>query len=297
MYEIYSDAYVYSNISSSKLSDYIYLICKKHGSFKKRLSHLLNGKGCPYCVGKGKMNKEIFVNKANEIFNGEYIYDEFEYVNAHTQSYIICKKHGKFVKTPTAHLSGQGCPICTYERLSKENSMGKEMFISKSIDKHGIFYDYTNVEYINNSTDVAIGCPIHGIFYQTPNNHLSGRGCPLCKQSHLERDIKLLLDKIGVDYEFQKRFEWLGKRLLDYYLPKYNIGIECQGKQHFGRGWGEKNFKEVIESDIIKYKLCNENGVKLVYYTNVFEPIEFYDDKIILKNNSEITDYIISLIV
>jgi hypothetical protein len=38
---------------------------------------------------------------------------------------------------------------------------------------------------------------------------------------------------IVVEYEFQKTFKWLvnkSKLFLDFYLPKYNIFIECQGR-------------------------------------------------------------------
>jgi len=30
---------------------------------------------------------------------------------------------------------------------------------------------------------LIITCPEHGEFEQSPNSHLSGRGCPICKSS------------------------------------------------------------------------------------------------------------------
>lgn len=53
-------------------------------------------------------------------------------------------------------------------------------FIKKSNDIHNNKYDYSKVDYINNSTKVCIICPEHGEFWQTPNSHLSGVGCPSC---------------------------------------------------------------------------------------------------------------------
>ena len=53
-------------------------------------------------------------------------------------------------------------------------------FITKARKVHGDKYDYSKVEYINNSTKVCIICPEHGEFWQTPNVHLSGHGCPKC---------------------------------------------------------------------------------------------------------------------
>ena len=45
---------------------------------------------------------------------------------------------------------------------------------------HGNKYDYSKVDYKNNKTKICIICPVHGEFWQTPNSHLSGRGCPKC---------------------------------------------------------------------------------------------------------------------
>ena len=56
-----------------------------------------------------------------------------------------------------------------------------EEFIEKAINKHGLDrYDYSLVKYINARTYVTILCKIHGEFYQVPNSHLHGSGCPLC---------------------------------------------------------------------------------------------------------------------
>ena len=54
-------------------------------------------------------------------------------------------------------------------------------FIEKSRKIHGDKYDYSKVEYVNANTKVRIICPEHGEFWQTPNNHLRGCGCPMCK--------------------------------------------------------------------------------------------------------------------
>ncbi len=53
-------------------------------------------------------------------------------------------------------------------------------FIQKANKIHGNKYDYSLAQYINSSTKTIIICSIHGEFSQTPNNHLSGKGCNLC---------------------------------------------------------------------------------------------------------------------
>lgn len=56
------------------------------------------------------------------------------------------------------------------------DKLNTEVFIERSLKIHGNKYDYSLVNYINNSTKVKIG--LDGIFYeQTPSKHLMGR-CP-----------------------------------------------------------------------------------------------------------------------
>ena len=51
-------------------------------------------------------------------------------------------------------------------------------FITKAREIHGNKYDYSKVDYVNGSIKVCIIDPEYGEFWQTPNNHLKGCGCP-----------------------------------------------------------------------------------------------------------------------
>ena len=54
-------------------------------------------------------------------------------------------------------------------------------------------YNYENVEYTKALNKVEIICPEHGSFFQIPNNHLRGMGCPKCsgnKRKNSEEFIK-----------------------------------------------------------------------------------------------------------
>ena len=56
----------------------------------------------------------------------------------------------------------------------------REEFIKRSREIHGDKYDYSKVDYVNNSTRVCIICPEHGEFWQTPYGHMKGQGCFKC---------------------------------------------------------------------------------------------------------------------
>jgi len=53
-------------------------------------------------------------------------------------------------------------------------------FIERAIIKHNNKYSYLLTNYVNLKTKVKIICPIHGVFEQTPKNHLIGCGCQKC---------------------------------------------------------------------------------------------------------------------
>lgn len=53
-------------------------------------------------------------------------------------------------------------------------------FIRKARMVHLDKYDYSNSIYTGTHNKVEIICPVHGAFFQTATNHLSGKGCKLC---------------------------------------------------------------------------------------------------------------------
>ena len=168
----------------------------------------------------------------------------------------------------------------------------KERFIKKAKKVHGDKYDYSKVEYINNKTPVTIICPIHGKFKQKPNDHLQKRGCPMCNQSKLEREISIFLNENDIKFKQGYHIKWLGLQHLDFYLPKYNIAIECQGEQHyisFKHFGGDKRLNETIERDQRKKQLCEEHGVKLLYFTH-YKDVE--ESEILFKTKEKLLFFI-----
>jgi hypothetical protein len=168
----------------------------------------------------------------------------------------------------------------------------KNTFIEKAKKIHGDKYDYSKVEYIGNHKKVCIICPEHGEFWQTPANHLKGNGCPKCKASKIENNVKNVLNEINVNYLYQYIPSFLnnGKshQSLDFYLPDYNIAIECQGIQHFkpvdfagkGEEWARNLFENNVKRDICKENKCKKHDIKIVY-------INYFDDEKIIREKIE----------
>src|SRR5690606_17003403 len=99
-------------------------------------------------------------------------------------------------------------------------------FIEKSKLKHGNIYDYSLVIYKNNSTKVDIICRIHDVFSQSPDKHMSGQGCPLCKGSRVSKN------KTYSKQSFIDKAKDVHKNFYDYSCSVYknrmtNIDINC----------------------------------------------------------------------
>lgn len=164
-----------------------------------------------------------------------------------------------------------------------------EQFIIDARIAQGYKYIYTEVNYVNQDTEVCIICPKHRIFLCTPANHLKGRGCPICKAESFvyeDRIYRLLIEIFNEkDVIRQYKAEWLtNNKSLDFFLPKYNIAIEHQGSQHFipvkYLGGIEKHLR-CKELDEEKYKECIKNNIKLFYFSYEKNTVpEIYLDKI-----------------
>lgn len=166
-------------------------------------------------------------------------------------------------------LNGHSCPACANMNQGKNRRLTNEQFVEKAKSIHGNKYDYSNTKYINSRTKIEIICPIHGLFIQKPNAHLNNNGCPKCKESLLEKKIRLMLNVNNINYEYQKRFDWLNGKSLDFYLPEYNVAIECQGSQHFIENeFFSDSLNERVERDKNKFKQCNEHKILIYYFSD-----------------------------
>lgn len=275
--EIHGDKYDYSKVEYVNQATKVCIICPKHGEFWLRPSHHINNtgrnkRGCPKCGDEKRRlntrkNTEWFIKKAREIHGDKYDYSKVEYVHSASGVTIICPIHGEFTQTPNRHLSNHGCPQC-----GGNLPLTKDIFIKRVKEIHGNSYDYSKVEFTGNSeSKVCIICPKHGEFWQYAHQHLQGRGCPHCRQSSLEKEVRDFLTKENIKFIAQKRSKWLGRQSLDFYLPDYNIAIECQGIQHFKPSvyfGGQKRYLKTVELDKEKNEKCKKQNISVLYYTH-----------------------------
>lgn len=158
---------------------------------------------------------------------------------------------------------GVESPLSSNELLEKSKKTTLKNITKKFFDKvkENDQYDYSLVEYKTAHTKVKIICKKHGVFEQSPNNHLRGKGCPRCSNivSSGEKEIVSYIKSHGIDVisnsrKIIKPFE------LDVYIKKYDIAIEYNGVY-----WHTVDRKyELYHLD--KLNSCNDKGIKLIQF-------------------------------
>lgn len=304
---VHGDKYDYSKVAYKKSKENVIIICPIHGEFTQTPDNHLHKHGCKYCAIEEQHNEQRkklneFIEQATIKHNGKYDYSKVNYVNNHTKVTIICPIHGEFTQSPKHHLNGKGCRDCSYEERGIKHRLTNEEFIERIKLIHKGKYDYSITKYNGYDNDIEFICPIHGTITQNADSHLHGHGCWKCKTSKLELEMENILKENNIKYIPQcnsRVFSWLGLQSLDFYLPDCNIAIECQGEQHFHSvdfsGVNEaraiEEFNNCVERDSRKKMKCEENGVRLLYFTkkkflkkggNVIEGEYFFNPKKII---------------
>lgn len=254
-----------------------------------------------------KSNKEEFIEKSTKKHNNKYDYSLVEYKNSKTKVKIICKKHSIFEQKPNDHLSGQGCPKCKKEILSKLKKYTTEDFINLSQKTHGNKYDYSLSIYDGTEIEVKIICHKHGIFNQTPHNHISGQGCPICKKENFINCKRFTSQKF-IDLSNKVHKNKYDYSLINYKNNKTKVEIICKKHGIFeqkpilhmlGSGCpkcksskGEQKIIDFLNDNEINYlhqkifdKCKFKNKLRFDFYLPDFEMVIEYDGEQHFKCN------------
>ena len=183
-------------------------------------------------------------------------------------------------------MEGHGCPLCGRENIKSKQSMGIKEFVKRAREIHKDKYDYSKVEYVNSTTKVCISCAQHGDFYQAPNNHLRGQGCPRCKEYKGETQVSEFLKAHNIEFQTQYPIEYEGNikgfTYIDFYLPQHNMFIEYNGMQHYipvEHFGGELKFQQQKKRDQYVRNYCVKNNIQLLeikYGTNIEDELGKY---------------------
>ena len=271
----------------NNVNDKIDIICSKHGHFKQSFwNHAIQGKGCKHCgrertTKASKLTDEEIYKRMNEKYDiGHYTFIDLKNHLLKDKVIIRCKYHGNFTVRLEHFLNGVECQYCK-KRLKNDNDVINELsLIHPELD-----FSITKYSQRDKNYRIDVICPKHGISHLNYYNLRNGKGCDLCKISKLEKECEKYLKINNIKYIREHTFTWLYNPLtkyklsLDFYLPEYNVAIECQGRQHFEVNdffGGEDAFKSTIERDKIKKELCEKHSIEIYYFSHEIIDYPYY---------------------
>nr|DAF82518.1 MAG TPA: restriction enzyme [Caudoviricetes sp.] len=225
---------------------------------------------------------------------------------SHEKIILICNEkyyHGNYITTPAHFLEGKRCPYCSKKvgKIHPKDSFGS------------LYPDKAKYWSPNNKKSPFEVTPRSGNKYKFICQECGGefernlanlnqvdRGvfCRECNSSQLEIKTKNILEKYNIDYKTQIKYEGLlglgnGNLSYDFYLPNYNLLIECQGEQHesWQKTWITKeDFERQLEHDKRKRNYAKENNIRLL-------EIWYYDidniEEILIKELNKINKEVI----
>lgn len=225
--------------------------------------------------------------------------------NTITFKCILCSSI--FTYSYTTFISNKGdihCKICDrHDRFNQEKAIEVIIKQCKKSDFTFLGFNTNNGLYQGKNTQLILQCNKCKRIWKTTRFCFLKDKIMVCKDCHthyrMEKEIEIFLQENNYEVERGKTFDWLKYKsnlFLDVYIPKLNIAIECQGIQHFeprdfcSKLTEEKSleiFKQQLERDKTKLKLCKEHNLKLLYFSDEVKYKEFLSEKLI-KNKNEL---------
>lgn len=265
--KVYMEQQGYTLLSETYKNAHFKLMvqCNREHQYQVTWAGFQQGNRCPTCSNNDKKISYQQIRRYIEQRGYHLLLKECEYENRKANINIECNKGHRYQTTWNSfRLSKYGCPHCTGNIVTYEQ-------VKRQIEN--IFgYKLLSREYQNSQSKLHIECNKGHQYYTGWNVIRQGAKCPICNESKGEAKIAQILDSLSITYTREYKLEKGRSLKLDFYLPKFNIGIEYDGEHHFMpiqyRGTdlekAQINFKLQQERDVRKNHLCKENGYTLV---------------------------------
>jgi very-short-patch-repair endonuclease len=200
--------------------------------------------------------KELFLTKINLMYPERFDFTNIEYKNRSTPIKVLDKLTNNYViATPYQFLRNDILKLKGNETYN---------FIQKGKKIHGDKYDYSNVIYKGTTKKLCIICPEHGEFYQTPNSHLKGSGCPKCA-GNVKWEYNDFLDRVtkihNNKYKYDKtHFQQICDKITvtcpihGDFVIRGHVHLNGGGCQKCVGSGGEKIIMHLLDSNKIQYE-------------------------------------------
>ena len=290
------------NIAPKSAKVKIWILCQEKdyhndfGGYELIPNDFFRGSRCPYCNNKKVHPKDSFAQWGIDNIDEDFLIKYWSKKNtlnpwkiaprSTNEIWIYCQEkdyhndEGGYLTTCDRFYSGSRCGYCGNNKVHPKDSFGylypeKAKYWSSNNEKSP--YEvavFSHGKYL-------FKCEKCGKEFERYLNNINRSGnslkCPDCTSSQLEQETSKMLQKYNIKYIPQKEYKGLvgtkgGNLSYDFYLPDYNLLIECQGIQHekWIEGWVTKEgFEQQLEHDHRKKQYTidhNINFLEIWYY-------------------------------
>ena len=134
------DNYDFSEFNLYDRDEYrrVTITCKKHGEFKIRPNHFINGVGCQKCKCLVKRSNEE-IREELKLIHPEYDFTvtNLDEMDEHHNVQFICPKHGLQKASYYNLRNGQGCNLCRYDKVANKRRIDYKTFVERAEKIHG----------------------------------------------------------------------------------------------------------------------------------------------------------------
>jgi hypothetical protein len=234
--------------------------CNKGHIFNSRYNSIQQGRGCPYCSHRVKLNINICKKIAQK---RNFILLSKTYKRNDVLMKYCCSRGHIWMASHANIANGKGCPHCY--KLS--GFIIEDMKILAK--KYGFFC--LSKKYYNMYTKLKWKCKNGHVWDGRPSHIKQGTGCPYCTTWKCEEICRKYFEYYLNSKFPKKRPKWLrngkGYNLeLDGYNEKLGIAFEYQGEQHYIKSKIFKlhSLKKIKHHDLIKQQTCKKKKIKLL---------------------------------
>ena len=246
-------------------------------SFYIGVSTILKKASCPHCNKLFLKNKFI---KKQETFETELqtLYpNEFNVLSKYegADKKILLRHNSsncnfcEFETTPSVILRNGNCPICFGKRVRvgiNDIATTHPYLVKYFVNKEDA---YKHSQGSNKRVETI--CPDCNKIRKRKICDLTRRGfvCKYCSDglSYPEKFIINLLLQLNIKYKKEYSPSWIKPKRYDFYIPKFNMIIEVNGKQHYSdisnfSSTGGRDLKQEQANDKYKKEVALKNDIK-----------------------------------
>lgn len=244
--------------------------------YSVRRNDFKRGRRCPNCSHNKKKDINHVIDRLKNETNGEYILISKEYLKNDKpliMKHMKCKK--EFTTTYARFFNNKRsrCPHC--HNLSRRIVMSPEEYRKKVDEIYNGEYIVLE-DYKFKTHKLLTRHVVCGHEWKIDPFHLvdERNGCPICNKIAKEESkyIKMIIEILNENkIDFIREFKLFknpktGKYLIaDFYLEKFNLVIEYDGKQHFKPMFNDiEKLEKQKERDMIKNNLLEENNFEYI---------------------------------